>query len=138
MAAALGVPAELVFKSLVTEVDGALTVAVVPVAGELDLKALAAAVGGKRATLADRVRQASQMLAAEGITLDVQERDGEFLLLGRSCPCQRLAEREIDVCSHDRKLLAALLKADVEPAKDSGGGFCAYVVREAGSGSNRS
>ena len=34
--------------------DGALTVAVVPVTGELDLKALAAAAGGKRATLADQ------------------------------------------------------------------------------------
>jgi predicted ArsR family transcriptional regulator len=90
------------------------------------------------ATLADRVRQASQMLAAEGITLDVEEREGEFLLLGRSCPCQRLAERDVDVCSHDRKLLAALLKADVEPAKNSGDGFCAYVVREAAAGSNRS
>ncbi|GAB3953426.1 hypothetical protein GCM10027614_58830 [Micromonospora vulcania] len=54
MAEALGVPPERVFKSLVTEVDGELTVAVVPVTGELDLKALAAAVGGKRAALADR------------------------------------------------------------------------------------
>ncbi|MGW0436118.1 Cys-tRNA(Pro) deacylase [Micromonospora sp. NPDC003197] len=54
VAAALGVPPERVFKSLVTEVDGALTVAVVPVTGELDLKALAASVGGKRAMLADR------------------------------------------------------------------------------------
>ncbi|MFE9200613.1 Cys-tRNA(Pro) deacylase [Micromonospora sp. NPDC007230] len=55
VAAALGVPPERVFKSLVTEVDGGLTVAVVPVTGELDLKALAAAAGGKRATMADRV-----------------------------------------------------------------------------------
>lgn len=54
VAEALGVPPERVFKSLVTEVDGALTVAVVPVTGELDLKALAAALGGKRATMADR------------------------------------------------------------------------------------
>jgi Cys-tRNA(Pro)/Cys-tRNA(Cys) deacylase len=46
-------PAE-VFKTLVAEVDGALTVAVVPVTGDLDLKALAHAAGGKRATLADR------------------------------------------------------------------------------------
>jgi Cys-tRNA(Pro)/Cys-tRNA(Cys) deacylase len=50
---ALGVPPSRVFKSLVAEVDGALTVGVVPVAGLLDLKALAAAVGGKRAAMAE-------------------------------------------------------------------------------------
>jgi len=49
---ALGVPPERVFKTLVAEVDGALTVGVVPVAGQLDLKALAAAVGGKKAVMA--------------------------------------------------------------------------------------
>ncbi|MEU5565695.1 Cys-tRNA(Pro) deacylase [Micromonospora musae] len=54
VATALGVPPERVFKTLITVVDGALAVAVVPVTGELDLKALASAVGGKRATLADR------------------------------------------------------------------------------------
>lgn len=52
-AAALGTARERVFKTLVAEVDGALTVAVVPVAGSLDLKALAAAAGGKRAVMAD-------------------------------------------------------------------------------------
>ena len=51
--AALGQDPHRVFKTLVATVDGALHVAVVPVAGTLDLKALAAAVGGKRATLAD-------------------------------------------------------------------------------------
>ncbi|WP_017540474.1 Cys-tRNA(Pro) deacylase [Nocardiopsis halophila] len=50
---ALGVPRERVFKTLVAEVDGALTVGVVPVAATLDLKALAAAVGGKKAVMAD-------------------------------------------------------------------------------------
>src|SRR5262245_24416644 len=54
VAAALGVAPGRVFKTLVTEVDGALTVAIVPVTGDIDLKALAAAAGGKRATLADR------------------------------------------------------------------------------------
>ncbi len=54
VAAALGVAPEQVFKTLVTEVDGVLTVAVVPVTGELDLKALAGAAGGKRAAMADR------------------------------------------------------------------------------------
>jgi Cys-tRNA(Pro)/Cys-tRNA(Cys) deacylase len=50
---ALGVPADRVFKTLVADVDGQLTVAVVPVAGSLDLKALASAVGGKKAVMAD-------------------------------------------------------------------------------------
>jgi Cys-tRNA(Pro)/Cys-tRNA(Cys) deacylase len=54
VAQALGVAPEHLFKTLVTEVDGALTVAVVPVTGEVDLKALAGAAGGKRAILADR------------------------------------------------------------------------------------
>ena len=52
-AQAMGVSPDRVFKTLVADVDGALTVAVVPVAGQLDLKALAAAVGGKRAAMAD-------------------------------------------------------------------------------------
>ncbi len=52
-AEAMGVPPEQVFKTLIADVDGALTVAVVPVAGRLDLKALASAVGGKRAAMAD-------------------------------------------------------------------------------------
>ncbi|HEU5417639.1 MAG TPA: Cys-tRNA(Pro) deacylase [Streptosporangiaceae bacterium] len=52
-AAALAVPAERVFKTLIAEVDGKLTVAVVPVAGSLDLKALAGAAGGKKARMAD-------------------------------------------------------------------------------------
>ena len=50
---ALGVPRERLFKTLLAEVDGALTVAVVPVSGSLDLKALAAAAGGKKARMAD-------------------------------------------------------------------------------------
>ncbi|GGT95418.1 Cys-tRNA(Pro) deacylase [Streptomyces violascens] len=52
-AQALGVTPDRVFKTLVADVDGELTVAVVPVAGSLDLKALASAVGGKRAAMAD-------------------------------------------------------------------------------------
>jgi Cys-tRNA(Pro)/Cys-tRNA(Cys) deacylase len=52
-AAALGMPPERVFKTLVAEVDERLIVAVVPVAGSLDLKALAGAAGGKKARMAD-------------------------------------------------------------------------------------
>ena len=49
----MGVEPQRVFKTLLADVDGKLVVAVVPVAGQLDLKALAAAVGGKRAAMAD-------------------------------------------------------------------------------------
>ncbi len=52
-AQALEVPPHRVFKTLLAEVDGNLTVAVLPVSTVLDLKALAAAVGGKRAVLAE-------------------------------------------------------------------------------------
>jgi Cys-tRNA(Pro)/Cys-tRNA(Cys) deacylase len=50
---ALGLDPARVFKTLVAEVDGSLAVGVVPVTGQLDLKKLAAAVGGKKAKLAD-------------------------------------------------------------------------------------
>ncbi|MGZ4494577.1 MAG: Cys-tRNA(Pro) deacylase [Nocardioides sp.] len=52
-AQALGLAPERVFKTLFVAVDGRLVVGVVPVSGQLDLKAVAAAVGGKRATMAD-------------------------------------------------------------------------------------
>jgi Cys-tRNA(Pro)/Cys-tRNA(Cys) deacylase len=51
-AAALGVPPEQVFKTLIVSVDGQLTAAVVPVICQLNLKALADAVGGKKAEMA--------------------------------------------------------------------------------------
>ncbi|MCM3657126.1 Cys-tRNA(Pro) deacylase [Agromyces mediolanus] len=49
----LGVEVERVFKTLLASVDGGLVVGIVPVAEQLDLKALAQAVGGKRAEMAD-------------------------------------------------------------------------------------
>ena len=52
-AAALQLDPEQVFKTLLADVDGVLTVAIVPVTGKLDLKALASAVGGKKAEMAD-------------------------------------------------------------------------------------
>ena len=52
-AAALGLAPTQVFKTLVADVDGRLVVGIVPVDRSLDLKALAAAVGGKRAAMAD-------------------------------------------------------------------------------------
>jgi Cys-tRNA(Pro)/Cys-tRNA(Cys) deacylase len=52
-AEALGLDPAAVFKTLLADVDGRLVVGVVPVTGQLDLKALAAAVGGKRAAMAE-------------------------------------------------------------------------------------
>jgi Cys-tRNA(Pro)/Cys-tRNA(Cys) deacylase len=55
-ARALGVEPARVHKTLVVDVDGVLVVAVVPVTAKVDLKAVAAAVGGKRAAVADPVQ----------------------------------------------------------------------------------
>lgn len=52
-AEALGVEAERVFKTLLADVDGTLVVGIVPVTTRLNLKALAAAVDGKRAVMAN-------------------------------------------------------------------------------------
>lgn len=82
-------------------------------------------------TLAERVTEVAALLAGEGISLEVQPKDGEFLLLGRGCPCQRLAEKNLNVCAHDQRLLSLLLDAEVEPEPlPDGGAICAYRVRE--------
>jgi len=52
-AAALGVEPTRVFKTLLASLDGSLVVGIVPVSGQLDLKALARALGGSRAVMAD-------------------------------------------------------------------------------------
>ena len=49
----LGLDPARVFKTLLASVDGRLVVGIVPVSGQLDLKAVAAAVGGKKAAMAD-------------------------------------------------------------------------------------
>ncbi len=52
-ASALGVEPDRVFKTLLTEVDGRSVVGIVPVSARLDLKALAAAAGGRHAVMTD-------------------------------------------------------------------------------------
>ncbi|MFF2032234.1 Cys-tRNA(Pro) deacylase [Arthrobacter sp. NPDC058192] len=49
----LGIDPARVFKTLMVDVDGRLAVGVVPVSGSLDLKAMAAALDGKKAAMAD-------------------------------------------------------------------------------------
>lgn len=60
-AQALGVDADRVFKTLMVDLDGALVVGIVPVSRSLDLKAVAAVLGGKKALLAqaDRAQRAT-------------------------------------------------------------------------------
>ena len=60
-AESLGLDPATVFKTLLAEVDGSATVAIVPVTGQLERKALAAARGGKR----DRMMEVA---AAERLT----------------------------------------------------------------------
>ena len=52
-ARALGVDPGRVFKTLFVSADGRLAVGVVPVSGQLDLKAFAAALGAKKAVMAE-------------------------------------------------------------------------------------
>lgn len=51
-AQALGVEPARVFKTLMAQLDGKLVVGIVPVDGSLDLKALAKALGGSKAAMA--------------------------------------------------------------------------------------
>jgi Cys-tRNA(Pro)/Cys-tRNA(Cys) deacylase len=52
-ATALGVDPARVFKTLLATLDGTPVVGIVPVEGRLDLKALARALGGSKAAMAD-------------------------------------------------------------------------------------
>jgi Cys-tRNA(Pro)/Cys-tRNA(Cys) deacylase len=52
-AQALGVDPARVFKTLLADADGALVVGIVPVSARLDLRALARAVGARKAVMAD-------------------------------------------------------------------------------------
>lgn len=52
-AEALGVDPACVLKTLLADLDGSLVVGIVPVSGQLDLKGLARALGGRKAVMAE-------------------------------------------------------------------------------------
>lgn len=68
-AEALGVEPQRVFKTLLVGTDRGLGVGIVPVDAQLDLKAIAAALGAKRATMADpRVAERTTGYVVGGIS----------------------------------------------------------------------
>ena len=77
---ALGISPERVFKTLIAEVDGTLVTGVVPVTCQLDLKALAAAVGGKKGAMAP-------VPAAERATGYVWPAESPRSASASVCPC---------------------------------------------------
>lgn len=85
------------------------------------------------ATLSERVERTTEALAEEGIVFDVEQADGECVLVGHGCPCPRVADAGGQVCAHDQRLLSLLLAADVtyvEPGSVGQTGYCAYRVQE--------
>lgn len=81
-AVALHVEPSRVFKTLIVDADSALAVAVIPVDRTLDLKAVAKALGAKRAAMADA-------LAAERATGYVV---GGMSALGQRCRLRTLVD----------------------------------------------
>ncbi len=80
----------------------------------------------------ERLPQALQALADEGVVFDMTPRSTGYLLEGRNCPCRRLRSASQEACVYDRRLLESLLAMPVQPAEaESGGAACAYFV-EAG------
>ena len=114
-AEALGVAPERVFKTLLADVDGELCVGIVPVTTSLDLKALAATLGAKKARTADP----AQAEKATGYVV------GGISPLGQ----KRRHRTALDVSAHDwdtvlvsagrRGLEAELAPADLESLTDA-------------------
>jgi DeoR family suf operon transcriptional repressor len=88
-------------------------------------------ISGK--TLKRRVQEVTAILADEGIIFEWRKAKEGYLLLGRGCPCPRIADRHSEVCVHDQRLLARLLDAEVQPvdaSREDEGSSCVFLVKE--------
>lgn len=80
-AEALDVDPARVFKTLLASLDGSLVVGIVPVTGQLDLKALARALGGSKAVMAEvAVAERATGYVAGGISPVGQKRPHRTVL----------------------------------------------------------
>ncbi|MEI6136445.1 MAG: winged helix-turn-helix transcriptional regulator [Chloroflexota bacterium] len=80
-----------------------------------------------------RVRSAVRLVADEGIDFEVVARGGDVRLLGRGCPCTRLAGEREASCDHDRRMLERILGVRVDtlaPADIPHDFRCGYLVTE--------
>ena len=109
-AVALGLDPASVFKTLVAALDGgALVVAIVPVGARLNLKALAGALGGKRAEMAD----GASAERATGYVLGGISPLGGKRALPTAIDMGALAHPTIHVSAGRRGLELALAPADL-------------------------
>ena len=103
-AAALGIAADRMFKTLVAACDGRLVLAIVPVSGELDLRRLAEAFGGRKAVMAE-LQDGDSLGDMTAIGVDVA-RGGEEARGARAATNRRRAdvgaEGGLGVCGRDR------------------------------------
>ncbi len=87
--------------------------------------------------LVERTRSAVELIAAEGIDFELDLNSDGVRLLGRGCPCSRLAIPTggdgVRSCDHDRLLLSRMIDADVVPLPPEEvphAFLCGYEVRE--------
>jgi len=115
-AEAMGVPPERVFKTLVAQTDdGKLAIAIVPVGGQLDLKALAKALGARRAQMADR----AEAQRATGYLVGGISPLGQKRRLPTALDESALLQDAIFVSAGKRGLDMSLAPADLQALTDA-------------------